>query len=93
MDAQTLQTVITTLGFPIVACLFLGYFIWKLWTRQQEQNEKREEKLYSFITLAQATNEKLTQTNAEFVTVLNTYKSDLDEIKTDVTEIKNNLKG
>lgn len=93
MDAQTLQTVITTLGFPIVACLFLGYFIWKLWTRQQEQNEKREEKLYSFITLAQSTNEKLTQTNAEFVTVLNTYKSDLDEIKTDVTEIKNNLKG
>ena len=93
MDAQTLQTVITTLGFPIVACLFLGYFIWKLWTRQQEQNEKREEKLYSFITLAQSTNERLTQTNAEFVTVLNTYKSDLDEIKTDVTEIKNNLKG
>ena len=93
MDAQTLQTVITTLGFPIVACLFLGYFIWKLWTRQQEQNEKREEKLYSFITEAQSTNERLTQTNAEFVTVLNTYKSDLDEIKTDVTEIKNNLKG
>lgn len=93
MDAQTLQTVITTLGFPIVACLFLGYFIWKLWTRQQEQNEKREDKLYSFITEAQATNERLTKTNAEFVTVLNTYESDLDEIKTDVTEIKNNLKG
>ena len=93
MDANSLQTAITTLGFPIVACLFLGYFIWKLWTRQQEQNEKREDKLYSFITEAQATNERLTQTNAEFVTVLNTYKSDLDEIKTDVTEIKNNLKG
>lgn len=93
MDAQTLQTVITTLGFPIVACLFLGYFIWKLWTRQQEQNEHREDKLYSFITEAQATNERLSKTNAEFVTVLNTYKSDLDEIKTDVTEIKNNLKG
>ena len=93
MDTQALQTAITTLGFPIVCVLFLGWFIWKLWTRQQEQNEKREEKLYSFITLAQATNERLSKTNAEFVTVLNTYKSDLDEIKTDVTEIKNNLKG
>ena len=93
MDANSLQTAITTLGFPIVCVLFLGWFIWKLWTRQQEQNEKREEKLYSFITLAQATNERLSKTNAEFVTVLNTYKSDLDEIKTDVTEIKNNLKG
>lgn len=93
MDAQTLQTAITTLGFPIVCVLFLGWFIWKLWTRQQEQNEHREDKLYSFITEAQETNERLSKTNAEFVTVLNTYKSDLDEIKTDVTEIKNNLKG
>lgn len=30
---------------------------------------------------------------AEFVTVLNTYKSDLEEIKSDVSEIKENMKG
>lgn len=93
MDVTTIQTAITTLGFPIVCVLFLGWFIWKIWIRQQEQNEKREEKLYSFVSEAQSVNEKLTQTNAEFVTVLNTYKSDLDVIKSDVTEIKENLKG
>lgn len=35
----------------------------------------------------------LSKTNAEFVTVLNTYKSDLEEIKSDVSEIKENMKG
>lgn len=93
MDANAIQTAITTLGFPIVMCLGLAWFIWKLWIRQQEQNEKREEKLYSFVSEAQSVNERLTQTNAEFVTVLNTYKTDLEVIKTDVTEIKQNLKG
>lgn len=93
MDASTIQTLISTLGFPIVCVLFLGWFIWKIWIRQQEQNEKREEKLYTFITEAQATNEQLVKTNSEFVTVLNTYKTDLDDIKSDVTVIKNNLKG
>ena len=92
-DANVLQTAITTLGFPIVACICLGWFIWKLWTRQQNDNEKREDKLYSFMADAQAVNEKLTQTNAEFVSVLSTYKNDLDSIKSDVTEIKQNLKG
>lgn len=91
MDAQALEHAITSLGFPIVCVLFLGWFIWKIWIRQQEQNEKREEKLYAFVSEAQTVNEKLTQTNSEFVKVLTEYKSDLNEIKEDVTEIKNNL--
>lgn len=93
MDAGTIQTLISTLGFPIVCVLFLGWFIWKIWTRQQEQNEKREDKLYSVLADAQETNEKLSRTNAEFVSVLNSYKSDLEEIKEDVSEIKQNMKG
>ena len=85
MDANTIQTLISSLGFPIVCVLFLG------WTRQQEQNEKREDKLYSVVAQAQETNERLTQTNSEFVEVLRTYKSDLDKIKNDVNEIKERL--
>lgn len=42
---------------------------------------------------AQTVNEKLTQTNSEFVSILTDYKTDLDTIKTDVTTIKNQLKG
>ena len=93
MDISTIQTLITTLGFPICVCVALGWFIYKAFEKFTAQSEKREEKLYTVIAQAQETNERLSNTNAEFVAVLNTYKSDLDEIKADVTEIKENMKG
>ena len=93
MDINTIQTLITTLGFPICVCVALGWFIYKAFEKFTAQSEKREEKLYTVIAQAQETNERLSKTNAEFVSVLNTYKSDLDEIKADVTEIKENMKG
>ena len=93
MDVKTIQTAISTIGFPIVCVLFLGWFIWKVWMSQQDQNKEREDKLYEYLGKAQAVNEELTKTNSEFVNVLNTYKSDLDTIKNDVTEIKQNMKG
>lgn len=93
MDANAIQSLIGTLGFPIACVIFLGWFVWKIWNQQQSQNEKREEKLYSFISQAQVVNEKLTQTNSEFVAVLTEYKTDLESIKTDVNVIKNNMKG
>lgn len=93
MDINTVQTLITSLGFPIVCVIALGWFIYKAFEKFTAQSEKREEKLYTVIAQAQETNERLTQTNAEFVSVLNTYKSDLEDIKADVTEIKENMKG
>ena len=93
MDVNTIQTLVTTLGFPICVCVALGWFIYKAFEKFTAQSEKREEKLYTVIAQAQETNERLSKTNAEFVAVLNTYKSDLDEIKADVTEIKENMKG
>ena len=93
MDVNTIQTLVTSLGFPICVCIALGWFIYKAFEKFTSQAEKREEKLYTVVAQAQETNERLTKTNAEFVAVLNTYKSDLDEIKADVTEIKENMKG
>ena len=93
MDVNTIQTLITTLGFPICVCVALGWFIYKAFEKFTAQSEKREEKLYTVIAQAQETNERLSKTNAEFVTVLNTYKSDLDDIRADVSEIKENMKG
>ena len=93
MDINTVQTLITSLGFPIVCVIALGWFIYKAFEKFTAQAENREEKLYTVIAQAQETNERLTQTNAEFVSVLNTYKSDLDDIKADVSEIKENMKG
>lgn len=93
MDINTVQTLITSLGFPIVCVIALGWFIYKAFEKFTAQSEKREEKLYTVIAQAQETNERLTQTNAEFVAVLNTYKSDLEDIKADVSEIKETMKG
>ena len=93
MDVNTIQTLITSLGFPIVCVMALGWFIYKAFEKFTSQSEKREEKLYTVIAQAQETNERLSKTNAEFVAVLNTYKSDLEDIKADVTEIKENMKG
>ena len=93
MDVNTVQTLITSVGFPIVCVLALGWFIYKAFEKFTDASAKREEKLYTIIAEAQATNERLLQTNSEFVLVLDTYKTDLVAIKEDVAEIKNNMKG
>lgn len=92
MDVNTAQTLITSVGFPICVCLALGWFIYKIFEKFTANAEKREEKLYSFIAEAQATNEKLLETNAGFVGILDTYKTDLVTIKNDVAVIKDYFK-
>lgn len=88
MDLSAIQTLITTLGFPIFCVLAMGWFISKLWNQSQEQNKQREDKLYEVVSKAQTQNERLSITNSEFVKVLNDYKTDLETIKNDVKEIK-----
>lgn len=88
MDVNTIQTLITSVGFPIVCVLALGWFIYIAFQKFTANAEKREDKLYAIIAEAQATNEKLLQTNSEFVGVLDTYKTDLVKIKEDVSVIK-----
>lgn len=91
MDLTGIQTLITTLGFPIFCVLAMGWFISKLWNKSQEQNEKREDKLYEVISNAQVQNKELSKTNSEFVNVLNAYKHDLETIKNDVKDIKTQI--
>jgi len=91
VDYNALQTAISQLGFPIIMVIAMAFFIWKLWEKSQQQNENREEKLYSVISKAQEQNEKLSATNAEFVQVLTSYKDDLDDIREDVSDIKTQI--
>ena len=57
MDAQTIQSIISTLGFPIVCTIGLGVFVFNIWKAQREDNNTqlakmserclaREERLY-----------------------------------------------
>ena len=70
-------SLIASLGFPIVACLALGIFVWKLY----ERSVKREDKLLEEI----AENRKV---NAEAINTLALYAERLTVIETDVREIK-----
>ena len=92
MNLEVIQTAISTLGFPIVITIALMWFVWKLWNKTQEQNDKREMRLYEVIATAQVQNDTLSKTNEKFVLVLNTYKEDLKSIKDDVSDIKTQIK-
>lgn len=92
MDVNSIQSLIASVGFPIVCVIALGWFIYKAFEKFTDASAKREEKLYTIIADAQATNERLLETNAEFVGVLDAYKQDLVDIKNDVAEIKENFK-
>ena len=91
MSLEVFQTAISTLGFPIVMAVTMMWFIFKLWNKQQDQNDKREERLYEVIATAQVQNDALSKTNEKFVLVLNTYKDDLKSIKEDVADIKQQI--
>lgn len=91
MTVETIQALITSVGFPIVCVISLAWFIYKSYEKITERTEQREDKLYQVITSAQEQNQKLSETNAQFVTVLSTYKDDLEEIKANVAEIKQNI--
>ena len=91
MDVNTVTQIITQLGFPIACVIAMAFAMWKIYVRSENQNETREDKLYEVIAKAQAQNQELSDTNAKFVSILENYESDLDEIKTDVIDIKSKL--
>ena len=91
MDVGTIQSLITSLGFPIVCCVALGWFIYKAFNKFTAQADSREQKLYGVIAEAQAQNQKLSDTNAQFINILSTYREDLDDIKADVSDIKQKI--
>ena len=80
MEATALIELIPTLGFPIVMVIALGFFVYKLW----QQSVERENKLMAEITENRVINQ-------QFAEIIGKYEVKLDEIKTDVREIKNTL--
>lgn len=49
MDMQSITQLITNLGFPIVCCIGLGWFMVKYINQQREDNVNRETKLMACI--------------------------------------------
>ena len=80
MDAAVFIELISTLGFPIVVCIALGWFIWHIY----KASEKREEKLLTEITENRVINK-------QFAEIIGKYEVTLGEIKADVRDIKDTL--
>lgn len=93
MDITTIETLITSVGFPIVCVIGMGWFIYKFYVDYTNQSKEREDKLMQFIVEEQVQMQNLVSTNAEFVEVLNSYKKDIEEIKRDVSDIKSEIQG
>lgn len=89
MDATLIVEIIATVGFPIAACLILGWFIWKIY----KQSEKREEALRQEINEGREINKEAIRTLALYAERLGVIENDVREIKTDIlilTERTNN---
>lgn len=95
MDYNTIVNLITAVGFPIVCCLVMGWFIFKIYqnyTKEhrdlllsvQTESEKREEKLTKQL-------EKSQEINAQAIATIAQYADRLDNIQRDVNEIKEDI--
>ena len=77
MDFGTIVSAIASVGFPIVFCLILSFFIWHM----QKKSEEREEKLTSTLNTALSALDK-------YADEIPLIKEELKEIKNDIAEIK-----
>lgn len=80
MELGVIVELITTVGFPIVCVLALGWFVWHIY----KQSVERENKLMTEITENRLINQK-------FAEIIGQYEVKLDEIKSDVKDIKDTL--
>ena len=95
MDANAITSLITSVGFPIVCCLGMGWFIFKFYkdyTAESKANmeavqarcKEREEKLYEEI-------KENREVNAQAIATIALYADRLDAIQHDVNEIKSDI--
>ena len=95
MDMTQIVGLIGTLGFPIVACLVMGWFIFKIYKNTTEENARnmeavqnrcleREERLNEQIAKCQ-------EVNAQAIATIAVYTERLGIVEQDVRDIKTTL--
>ena len=84
MDFAMIVELIGTIGFPLVAVLVMGWFIFKIYNDTQAKGKEREERLYEEIKANR-------EVNAQAIATITLYADRLDTIQHDVSEIKSNI--
>lgn len=80
MDLTLITELISTLGFPIACVVAMGFFIYKIY----KKSEEREDKLMFEI-------EENRKINADAIATIGKYAGSIDEIKHDISEIKTDI--
>lgn len=89
-----------TVGFPILCCGAMGWFIYKFYQDSQKQNkenmdqvqarcQEREDKLYTQLEKQNEINGKFAAIIAQYDVKLNAMQNDISDIKADVAVIMN----
>ena len=84
MDIALLAELVGTFGFPIVAVLAMGWFIYKIY----KQSEAREATLMNEIKENREINAKAIETISLYAERLTHIEDNVNEIKGDVSLIK-----
>lgn len=77
MNPQAITQLITNLGFPIVCCLALGYFIWKFSNKLNNDSTSRENRLMDYFDKQN--------------TVLNTMSNNMEKMSTTLDNMNQRL--
>jgi hypothetical protein len=81
MEMEAVVELIGSLGFPIVCVIALGFFIWKAYQASGQRaqfllNELKENRII----------------NGKFAQLIENYQTKLEEMGSDIKEIKNDIK-
>ncbi|MBE6782980.1 MAG: hypothetical protein E7536_03095 [Ruminococcaceae bacterium] len=74
---------ITSVGFPIACVIALGIFIYKIY----QKSEQREDKLMNEITETRLVNAKAIETITKYADSFEVIKHDISEIKVEVSHL------
>lgn len=81
MDISIITELITSLGFPIALVIAMAYFIYKIY----KKSEEREDKLMDSLKECRAVNADAIATIGKYAGTLDTIQKDIADIKTDIT--------
>ena len=84
MELGVIVELISTIGFPIVCVLALGFFVWNIY----KQSIVREDKLMQEIAENRLVNEKAIKTISQYAERLTHIEETITEVRNDVSLIK-----
>lgn len=81
MELSMITELIASLGFPLAAVIVMGWFIFKIY----KKSEEREDKLMASLTECRQVNAEAIATIASYAGTLDVIQKDIADIKTDIT--------